>query len=88
MRKLDRYEFIWKAIQRHGYTYDYREVNYIDSDTYVKIYCDKHKKYFEITPKNHLSGRKCNLCAKEIGAEIARRKLPSCKNLRSFLRRS
>lgn len=80
MRKLDRYEFIWKSIQRHGYTYDYREVNYIDSDTYVKIYCDKHKKYFEITPKNHLSGRKCNLCAKEIGAE--KRKIPKEINIK------
>ena len=80
MRKLDRYEFIWKSIQRHGYKYDYREVNYIDSDTYVKIYCDKHKKYFEITPKNHLRGRKCNLCAKEIGAE--KRKIPKEINIK------
>ena len=80
MRKLDRYEFIWKSIQRHGYTYDYREVNYIDSDTYVKIYCDKHKKYFEITPKNHLRGKKCKLCANEIGAE--KRKIPKEINIK------
>lgn len=50
--KTDRYKFIWKAIQANGYKYDYREVNYIDNQTPVKIIAPNGKK-FEVIPFTH-----------------------------------
>lgn len=52
--KTDRYEFIWKAIQKHGYKYDYRKVTYINNRTKVCIICHKHGEFWQ-TPDNHLN---------------------------------
>lgn len=60
-KKLDRYEFIWKAIQIHGYKYDYRKVNYTNSQTKVCIICPKHGEFWQ-TPNHHLQGKKCRIC--------------------------
>lgn len=60
-KKLDRYEFIWKAIQKHGYKYDYRKVNYINSSTKVCIICPEHGEFL-ITPNHHLQGKACRKC--------------------------
>lgn len=60
-KKLDRYEFIWKAIQVHGYKDDYREVDYQNAEKKVTIICDKHGK-FEILPYNYLRGHRCQIC--------------------------
>jgi len=46
--------------------YDYTEINYIDTTTHVNIFCSKHNIFFKQTPAKHLSGQKCNMCAKEI----------------------
>jgi len=64
-KKLDRYEFIWKAIQKHGYKYDYRKVNYINNSTKVCIICPEHGEFWQ-TPDSHLNGRGCNLCSKPV----------------------
>lgn len=55
-KKLDRYEFIWKAIQKHGYKYDYRKVNYINNSTKVLI-IDRIFGEFWQKPNNHLIGQ-------------------------------
>ena len=62
MKKLDRYEFIWKAIQKHGYKDDLREVNYINKKTKVKIICPSHGEFW-ITPNNYIQGHRCKKCA-------------------------
>lgn len=61
-KKLDRYEFIWKAIQKHGYKYDYRKVNYINNSTKVCIICHEHGEFYQ-RPCDHLNGCGCSKCA-------------------------
>lgn len=61
MRKLDRYEFIWKAIQKHGYKYDYTYTNYINNKTMINIVCPIHG-MFKQQPVHHLNGNGCQVC--------------------------
>ena len=61
INKVDRYDFIWKSIQKHGYKYDYRESVYVDRKTKVKIICDKHGEFWHY-PRVHYKGCGCNLC--------------------------
>lgn len=58
-------DFIVKARAKHGNKYDYSLVEYVSSQTKVKIICPKHGT-FEQTPNNHLRGQKCPVCALEI----------------------
>ena len=60
----DRYTFIWKAIQKYGYyANDYREVNYIDTNSHVYVYCNTHKEKFKVKPIKHIhNGQTCGLC--------------------------
>ena len=58
-------DFIKDAISVHGVgTFDYSEVNYINSSTKVKIKCNNCGEFNEQTPAGHLSGRGCKSCAK------------------------
>lgn len=54
--------FVVKAIKKHGDRYDYSLVDYIDSQTKVKIICKEHG-VFEQQPSAHLTGQHCNKCA-------------------------
>lgn len=54
--QIDRYKFIWKAIQKHGYKFDYREVDYKNNADKIKIGCPEHG-FFEINPSFHLSNQ-------------------------------
>jgi len=58
---MDRYKFIWKAIQKHGYKYDYRKVNYINSKTKVCIICPEHGEFWQ-RPNDHLMKKGCAKC--------------------------
>jgi len=60
-KKLDKNEFIWKAIQKHGYKYDYRKVEYKTTEENICIICNKHGEFWQ-TPHNHLSGCGCPIC--------------------------
>ncbi len=62
MKKLSTEEFISKAKIKHGDTYGYDKVDYINAYTKVNIICDIHG-VFEQTPSNHLSGQGCAECA-------------------------
>ena len=53
MRKLTTEEFIEKARQKHGTTYDYSKVVYGNSRTKVEIICNEHGSFFQI-PKSHI----------------------------------
>jgi hypothetical protein len=55
-------EFIEKAIEKHGDTYDYSLVDYVNSSTKVKIICKEHGK-FEQIPNSHLLGKGCITCS-------------------------
>jgi len=60
-KKLTLQEFLDRAIAKHGSSYDYSEVEYINSNTKVKIRCDKHG-VFELEPKCHMRGTGCAKC--------------------------
>jgi len=57
-------DFIPNAQVKHGDTYDYSAVEYIDSLTKVNIICKIHGSFFQ-TPKAHLNGCKCPECSNE-----------------------
>ena len=59
-------EFIKKSVETHGNKYSYDKTKYINSNTRVKIFCKKCKKYFKQLPSVHLSGRGCPVCARQI----------------------
>lgn len=61
MKKLDRYEFIWKAIQKHGYKYNYKKVEYKNSYSKVCIICPEHGEFWQ-SPNHHLQGKNCPKC--------------------------
>jgi len=64
-KKLTREEFIEKSKQAHGDRYDYKFVNYINSNTNVKIRCKEHG-IFEQTPSNHMGGHGCKYCRMDL----------------------
>ena len=54
-------EFIKRAKRAHGDKYDYSQVNYINSQTPVKIICKKHGAFMQ-KPNGHLGGHGCTNC--------------------------
>ena len=61
-KKLTTEEFINKAREVHGDKYDYAKVEYINSQTKVRIICPKHGEFWQ-TPAEHLRGRGCPKCS-------------------------
>lgn len=54
--------FIKKSVERHGNTYGYNKVNYVNNSTKVTIRCSIHEN-FEMSPNNHLKGKGCPKCS-------------------------
>jgi very-short-patch-repair endonuclease len=61
-RKYTNEQFIEKAKEIHGDTYDYSRVNYDGTKNCVIIICNKHGE-FKQNARNHLTGRICFKCA-------------------------
>jgi hypothetical protein len=53
--------FIENANNVHSFTYDYLNVNYINSCTKIEIICSKHGSFFQ-QPRAHLAGQGCPVC--------------------------
>ena len=53
--------FIEKSKLKHNGIFDYSLVDYVNSQTKVKIICKEHGVFYQ-TPNNHLSGQKCPFC--------------------------
>lgn len=64
-------EFIKKANIIHDFEYDYSKVNYINTNTKVKIICDIHGE-FNMVPYSHLRGAGCKKCGIEYIADNRR----------------
>ena len=62
-------EFINDSIKIHGDKYDYSNIEYIDNQIDISIYCKKHKNNFIQKPSMHLSGQGCRLCGYENSSE-------------------
>lgn len=60
--KKDSETFAEEARSKHGDTYDYTSLNYIDSHTPLKIVCKTHDVFWQ-SPTTHLSGAGCPKCA-------------------------
>lgn len=63
--KLTTEEFIRRAKEIHGDTYDYSKSNYIDIKTKICIICNKHKEPYEFLqlPEDHIrNGSGCPKC--------------------------
>ena len=63
----DTESFIKESKKKHGDKYDYSKVEYIDAKTKVCIICPIHGEFW-ITPNNHLRGRGCYKCGREVSA--------------------
>lgn len=63
--RLSTEEFIAKARAIHGDKYDYSKVEYVNTYTKVVIVCPIHGE-FEQIPSNHLRGKGCNLCTRNV----------------------
>ena len=61
-------EFVQQARVVHGDKYDYSQVEYINTDTPVKIICPVHGEFWQ-APKKHLKGQSCPNCKKSHGEE-------------------
>jgi len=62
-KKITTEEFKKRAKEKHGDTYDYSKVKYINSNTKIIIVCNKHGD-FEQLPNNHsYRGDRCPKCA-------------------------
>lgn len=71
MAKLTTEEFIARAKEVHGDTYDYSKVEYVNSTTKVCIICKKHGEFWQ-RPIKHLKGQKCAKCSFDETAEKRR----------------
>ena len=63
-KKLTTSEFLAKAVGVHGSTYNYNQVEYINSKTKVKIVCKSHGVFYQ-SPNTHLAGQGCPHCYNE-----------------------
>ena len=61
---LTQEEVIVQFKETHGDKYDYSLMNYINTNTKVKIICKKHG-IFEQCPLNHKKGARCPICIME-----------------------
>ena len=77
---LGKEKFIEKADVIHNGFYDYREVEYVNSHTKVKIICPIHGA-FEQEPASHLKGHGCSICANiENGKRKRKWTYETCRN--------
>jgi len=60
-RKTPFDDFIKKCREKHGDSYDYSNVNYVNNNTYIKIICKEHGE-FQQTPWHHLNSNGCPKC--------------------------
>lgn len=67
-------DFIREAQTIHGTIYDYSQVEYINSETKIKITCKKHGEFW-MTPSHHLRGQGCPVCRYIKSAKGRRRTL-------------
>ena len=56
-------KFIHEAILIHKNRYDYSSLMYVNNKTRINIFCNKHKKYFQQTPHDHITKKSgCPAC--------------------------
>jgi very-short-patch-repair endonuclease len=71
-KRLNKTEFIERAILLHGYKYDYSDSIYLSNKEKIFINCPIHGK-FEQKPHNHLKGYGCYDCGLKLQLENVKR---------------
>lgn len=61
--KTSTQDYIYKAIKKHGFKYDYSLVDYKNSRTKITISCKLHGNFLQ-NPNQHLRGHGCPKCGK------------------------
>ncbi|AUR82720.1 hypothetical protein NVP1271B_22 [Vibrio phage 1.271.B._10N.286.54.B4] len=61
-KRLTPEEFVKKARDVHGTTYDYSNTEYKNARTRITVVCKRHGN-FSILPSKHLQGNKCPVCS-------------------------
>jgi superfamily II DNA or RNA helicase len=72
-------KFIKKAVTRHGDTYSYERVNYINSKEKIEIICNVHGSFLQ-NPYSHLKGYGCAKCTYENRSNSTQQFLQKLKN--------
>lgn len=67
---LSKDDFVKRAKSIHGDAYDYSKTKYTNMHKPIIVTCKKHGD-FEISPQEHLKGRKCPMCAVENGRKTS-----------------
>jgi hypothetical protein len=60
-KRFTQFEFVNECTNIYGTKYDYSAVDYVNSQTKIKIGCHTHG-VFEVTPNNFLRGYECQFC--------------------------
>ena len=96
-KRLTQEKFLERVIEIHNNKYDYSLVEYINSDTIIKILCKKHGCFEQTADKHLYSKQGCPKCKNSLGEEIIiqiltknkinyifQKKFENCKNLFSL----
>ena len=75
-KRITTKDFVTRATQVHGGTYDYSETVYVNSNTKVCIICPEHGPFWQ-NPFHHLKGVGCPLCWEERRKSIKRHTINS-----------
>jgi very-short-patch-repair endonuclease len=80
-------QFIKESKDKYGDIYGYSKTEYIRKDNPIIIYCNKHKCYFDTTPKHHLNKHTKTGGCKECGRDriIICNKKKTKKTIESFI---
>jgi very-short-patch-repair endonuclease len=68
-KKYNTETFIECAEKKHGKLYDYSRIDYISSDSKIKIICKKHGEFMQ-TATQHLRGSGCPTCIHKTEAKL------------------
>jgi len=63
INRLTQEEVLRRCKKKHGNTYDYSKVVYVNTKTKIIIGCKEHGEFLQ-TPKNHMLGQGCPKCGK------------------------
>ena len=73
MQRKTKEEVITAFRKVHGEQYDYSHVEYIDTETKIRVKCREHG-VFEVTPSNHKKGKGCPSCGRTKSSESRKKK--------------
>ena len=85
-KSLTTKQFIERAVNVHGDTFDYSKSKYVNMSTKIIIKCKKHDIEFTQTPINHLHGPiGCSVCNKNIKPRIRHERFIKRVNKKSMM---